>query len=249
MGIPWRSAESMHWQLGEAEMSQRANAPVFHLHPSVTGLSSPPSAPVAPAPTPAQGPAPPPPSHGFTPTNAPQLIPHPALPGPPQQHQQPHPPPPGPTHSYHQRSDSSSSHGRRRNSSFSRRRTDTRSRSSVPPQLGPPLPQIQAQSEPDAARTAPTPESHLGIKREGDPAPLGEPFGKRRREEEGATGRGLKADFDARSQEAKSPDRLSQRSGTGSVKSAKSARSAKSTKRGQPDDSEQASNEPPQSAA
>lgn len=36
MGIPWRSAESMHWQLGEQEMSSRANAPVFHLHPSAT---------------------------------------------------------------------------------------------------------------------------------------------------------------------------------------------------------------------
>ena len=33
MGIPWRSAESMHWQLGEQEMSARANAPVFRLHP------------------------------------------------------------------------------------------------------------------------------------------------------------------------------------------------------------------------
>ncbi|KAF2788643.1 hypothetical protein K505DRAFT_366290 [Melanomma pulvis-pyrius CBS 109.77] len=29
MGIPWRSAESMHWQIGEQEMSARANAPVF----------------------------------------------------------------------------------------------------------------------------------------------------------------------------------------------------------------------------
>ena len=36
MGIPWRSAESMHWQLGEQEMSARANAPVFQLHPSAT---------------------------------------------------------------------------------------------------------------------------------------------------------------------------------------------------------------------
>jgi hypothetical protein len=43
MGIPWRSAESMHWQLGEQEMSARANAPVFELHPSATGtgMSSP----------------------------------------------------------------------------------------------------------------------------------------------------------------------------------------------------------------
>ncbi|KAL5403719.1 hypothetical protein PMIN04_012762 [Paraphaeosphaeria minitans] len=36
MGIPWRSAESMHWQLGEEEMSARANTPVFQLHPSAT---------------------------------------------------------------------------------------------------------------------------------------------------------------------------------------------------------------------
>jgi hypothetical protein len=39
MGIPWRSAESMHWQLGEEEMSARANAPVFQLHPSATSGS------------------------------------------------------------------------------------------------------------------------------------------------------------------------------------------------------------------
>lgn len=36
MGIPWRSAESMHWQLGEKEMSARANAPMFQLHPLAT---------------------------------------------------------------------------------------------------------------------------------------------------------------------------------------------------------------------
>jgi hypothetical protein len=39
MGIPWRSVESMHWQLGEQEMSARANAPVFQLQPSATGTS------------------------------------------------------------------------------------------------------------------------------------------------------------------------------------------------------------------
>ncbi|KAF2245157.1 hypothetical protein BU26DRAFT_77733 [Trematosphaeria pertusa] len=40
MGIPWRSAESMHWQLGEREMSARANALVFQLHPSATSGST-----------------------------------------------------------------------------------------------------------------------------------------------------------------------------------------------------------------
>ncbi|KAL5400097.1 hypothetical protein PMIN03_012577 [Paraphaeosphaeria minitans] len=39
MGIPWRSAESMHWQLGEQEMRARANALVFQLHPSATSRS------------------------------------------------------------------------------------------------------------------------------------------------------------------------------------------------------------------
>lgn len=31
MGIPWRSAEAMHWLMGEQEMAQRANIPVFRL--------------------------------------------------------------------------------------------------------------------------------------------------------------------------------------------------------------------------
>ncbi|KAK4918639.1 hypothetical protein LTR28_013115, partial [Elasticomyces elasticus] len=31
MALPWRAAEAMHWQIGEAEMAQRANVPVFHL--------------------------------------------------------------------------------------------------------------------------------------------------------------------------------------------------------------------------
>jgi hypothetical protein len=52
MGIPWRLAESMHWQLGEQEMSTRANGPVFPLHPDATGALSPPSeVPVVPTPT------------------------------------------------------------------------------------------------------------------------------------------------------------------------------------------------------
>jgi hypothetical protein len=33
LGIPWRSAESMHWQLGQQEMVARANAPVFQMYP------------------------------------------------------------------------------------------------------------------------------------------------------------------------------------------------------------------------
>ena len=66
MGIPWRSAESMHWQLGEQEMSARANAPVFQLHPSATATGSPPQAHNAPAP------------QGFTPLNAGQLVPSPS---------------------------------------------------------------------------------------------------------------------------------------------------------------------------
>ena len=31
MQIPWRAAENMHWQMGEAEMASRANVPIFHL--------------------------------------------------------------------------------------------------------------------------------------------------------------------------------------------------------------------------
>ncbi|ORY10570.1 hypothetical protein BCR34DRAFT_485472 [Clohesyomyces aquaticus] len=206
MGIPWRSAESMHWQLGEQEMSARANAPVFQLHPSATGLGSPPSASVAPA------------SHGFTPANASQLIPNP--PPPPQLHQ---PPPPAPIHGYHHhRTDSNSSQGRRRNSSFSRRRADARSRSSVPPHLGPTLPQLQPASEADlisGARTAPVPETHSGMKRESESGGFVEPYMKRRREEEGAAI--YRLETDARSHEGRSPDRSSQRSGTGSVGSVK----------------------------
>ena len=31
MQIPWRAAENMHWQMGEIDMAQRANVPVFGL--------------------------------------------------------------------------------------------------------------------------------------------------------------------------------------------------------------------------
>lgn len=233
MGIPWRSAESMHWQLGEQEMSARANAPVFQLHPSATpgpGISSPPSTHVAPA------------THGFTPTNAAQLIPN--APPPLQQHQLSQAPPqPGPIQSHHHRTGSSSSQGRRRNSSFSsRRRAEGRSRSSVPPQLGPTLPQIQPKSEADlvsGARTAPAPEIQSGLKREGESAGFVEPYQKRRREEEDAAPRALRPDPETRSQGGKSPDRLSQRSGTGSVKSMKR----------EAEEVEQPSSEPPPATA
>ena len=214
MGIPWRSAESMHWQLGEQEMSARANAPVFQLHPSATGtgMISPSQVPVIPAPAP----------HGFTPANAAQLMPNPP-PMPPQLHQVPPPQmPQGPIHGgyHHQRTDSGSSAGggRRRNSSFSRRRADPRSRSSVPPQLGQPLPQIQPQSEEDlisGARTAPVPGMPAVIKREGESLSYMEAYQRRRQEEEAAAG-------PSRSEGGmRSPDRMSQHSGTGSIRSMK----------------------------
>ena len=217
MGIPWRSAESMHWQLGEQEMSARANAPVFQLHPSATGtgMSSPSQVPVVPASAP----------HGFTPANAPQLMPQPP-PMPPQLHQVPPPMPQGPPMHYgHQRTDSGSSAGgrRRRNSSFSRRRADPRSRSSVPPQLGQPLPQIQPQSEEDlisGARTAPVPGMQSIIKRELEGPSYMEAYHQRRREEEAAAGPS-RSEHEARSQGVRSPDRMSQRSATGSIKSMK----------------------------
>ncbi|KAF1944871.1 hypothetical protein EJ02DRAFT_509827 [Clathrospora elynae] len=124
MGIPWRSAESMHWQLGEQEMSARANAPVFQLHPSATGtgLSSPSQVPNIPAPA----------THGFTPANAAQFMPNPPTMPPmqPQHHQVPPPLPQGPMHGLHQHTDNGPHARRRRNSSFSRRRADPRSRSS-----------------------------------------------------------------------------------------------------------------------
>ena len=213
MGIPWRSAESMHWQLGEQEMSARANAPVFQLHPSATSNSSPLQNAVVPAPVPA------PTSHGFTPANTAQLMPNPSL--VPAQHQQAPPPPPqqGPVHSFHQRTDSASSQGRRRNDSFSRRRANTLSSSSVPPQLSHPLPQIHATSAEDlvsGARTAPAPIMLSDIKREG--FSYIEPYKKRW--EGGATGPS-QADLDTRSLGGRSPDRQSQRSATGSIKSFK----------------------------
>lgn len=40
MGIPWRAAESMHWQLGEQEMARRAGVVPFSL--SSVALDAPP---------------------------------------------------------------------------------------------------------------------------------------------------------------------------------------------------------------
>jgi hypothetical protein len=212
MGIPWRSAESMHWQLGEQEMSARANAPVFQLHPSATANGSPTQPQALPAP------------QSFTPLNASQLVPT-----PPSQHQvpqqqqhqhQPLPPAPntGPIHSSHHRSSSNSSQGRRR-SSLSMRRTDARSRSIGPHQLGHPLPQLQPATEADllsGPRTTSYLETPSRMKREGDGTGFVEPYLKRKREGEADS---LRAGSESRS--LRSPDRSSQRSGTGSVKSAK----------------------------
>ncbi|KAF2878431.1 hypothetical protein BDV95DRAFT_589367 [Massariosphaeria phaeospora] len=224
MGIPWRSAESMHWQLGEQEMSARANAPVFQLHPSATGTNSPPSVPVVPTP------------HGFTPANAAQLVPNPPTVSPQHHQSQPPPPlPPGPMHSYHHRSDSNQTQSRRRNSSFSRRRTDGRSRSSVPPQLGHTLPQLLPASEADLVSgmmTAPIPETHFGIKRESENVGFTEQSVKRRREEEDTPTH--RSEAETRSQGGRSPDRSSQHSGNGSMKSVKR----------EPDEAEQALAEP-----
>lgn len=44
MQLPWRAAEAMHWQIGEIEMAQRANVPVFHLASGSQSTSQPTSA-------------------------------------------------------------------------------------------------------------------------------------------------------------------------------------------------------------
>ncbi len=194
-------------------MSARANAPVFQLHPSATGtgMSSPSQIPVVPAPAPPS----------FTPANAVQLMPNPPLPA--QHHQQPPQPlPHSSVHGYHRRADSGSSAGRRRSSSSGRRRPDARSRASVPPQLGQPLPQIHATSEADlisGARTAPVPEMYSGVKRESEGGSYIEPYQKRRRESDFASS--SRSDMEARGPGFRSPDRLSQHSATGSVRSQK----------------------------
>ena len=39
LGIPWRAAEAMHWQLGEADMARRAGVTPFSLAPGSAGPS------------------------------------------------------------------------------------------------------------------------------------------------------------------------------------------------------------------
>ncbi|KAL5118825.1 hypothetical protein ACEQ8H_003328 [Pleosporales sp. CAS-2024a] len=213
MGIPWRSAESMHWQLGEQEMSARANAPVFQLHPSATGAGLSPPSQIAPVPAPT--------SHSFTAANAAQLMPTPPTMAPQHHHQAPAPLPQGPVHGYHQRTDSGSSQGRRRNNSFSRRRADQRSRASVPPQLSQPLPPLHALSAEDlvsGARTAPVPDVQCGMKREGGEGSVYMDAYQRRRKEDEYAGLS-RSESDVRSQGFRSPDRVSQHSATGSITS------------------------------
>ncbi|KAF2741934.1 hypothetical protein M011DRAFT_497815 [Sporormia fimetaria CBS 119925] len=173
MGIPWRSAESMHWQLGEQEMSARANAPVFQLHPSATAGPS-----VHEGQTAAT-------AHAISPLNPAQLTPHPQPMNQPLQGPTSglHVAPPRPTH---QRTGSKSGQGRRRSTSSGRRRNGPKARASVPPQLGPAtLPKLQPTSKADlisGPMTTPIPGSHVGIKRERDEMGFAEPYMKKRRE-------------------------------------------------------------------
>ncbi|KAF2274178.1 uncharacterized protein EI97DRAFT_381703 [Westerdykella ornata] len=201
MKIPWRTAEAMHWKLGQEEMHNRANAPVFQLHPSAH--SAMPSAPA-------------PPPQNLTAINTGQLVPSPA----------PHPAQPlptmqsGPAHQYHQRSDSGQSQGKRTKPSMGRRRSDQRPSSSVPPQLRPTLPSLQPTSEADLVsgpRTTPLLGSHAtGTGGNENVDYIGLELKRRREEHAGST---LLSSSGARSLGGRSPDRSSQHSGTGSVHS------------------------------
>lgn len=42
LGMPWRAVESMHWQMGVEEISERANERVFQTYPSASKPRSPP---------------------------------------------------------------------------------------------------------------------------------------------------------------------------------------------------------------
>ena len=44
LGVPWRAAEGMHWQLGEIEMARRAGVVPFSMAPAVSSLGQPPTA-------------------------------------------------------------------------------------------------------------------------------------------------------------------------------------------------------------
>lgn len=201
MNVPWRTVEAMHWKIGQEEMHNRANAPVFQLHPSAH--STMPSTPAHPP-------------QNFTPMNAGQLLPNPSP-----HHAQP---PPsmqsGPANHYHQRSDSGSSQGRRTKPSIVRRRSDPRSNSSVPPQLGPTLPSLRPTSEADlisGPRTTPLLGNHSRGKGSNESLDyIGIDMKRRREESASSVSHGASG---ARSLGGRSPDRSSQHSGNGSAHS------------------------------
>lgn len=193
MGIPWRSAEWMHWQLGEQEMSARAKATVLQPHPSTTstGMSSSSQVPVAPASAP----------YGFTPFNAPQST--------PQLHQVPLPMSQGPPAHGSQRNDSGfSASGRTSLESL-----DPRSFSSVTP------PKIELQFDEDFGGIAPVPEMQSVIKREMENPNYTETYHVREQKDKAAVSPQLEHETGCRG--ARSLDGISQRSATGSSKSIK----------------------------
>ncbi|RYN65005.1 hypothetical protein AA0119_g11531 [Alternaria tenuissima] len=193
MNIPWRSAEWMHWQLGEQEMGARAKAPVLQPHPSTnsTGMSSSAQAPVVPASTP----------YGFTPFNSPQST--------PQLCQVPPPTFQGlPAHGP-RRNDSGSSAGGR----TSLRSLDPRSFSSVTP------PKIELQFDEDFGGIAPVPEMQSVIKREMENPNYTETYHVREQKDKAAVFPQLEHETGCRG--ARSLDGISQRSATGSSKSIK----------------------------
>lgn len=196
----------MHWQLGEQEMSMRANAPVFQLHPSATGATSPPGgAPATPHFTPASVP-------GVSQNSGGGGQQQQQQPQQQQQQQQPHHHqvhPPGPPQ-LHQRGESQTQQ-RRRNGSFGRRRSDgARTRSSLPPQPGLPLPQLQPVSEgkptSGGVSAAPVVVVETGQKRDRESVGFVDPYLRKRR----------KVETDSRG--TRSPESVSQGSGNGSVK-------------------------------
>jgi hypothetical protein len=80
--------------------------------------------------------------------------------------------------------------------------------------LGPPS---QVPVAPTSTSHGPTAANHSGIKRQGESSSYVEPYLKRRREDEYAGP--SRSEADSRSQGFRSPDRVSQRSGSGNVKS------------------------------
>ena len=65
LGIPWRAAEAMHWQLGEADMARRAGVTPFSLASGSSAMSGPGSGPaLGPGPS---GIGPPPLAAGYQP--------------------------------------------------------------------------------------------------------------------------------------------------------------------------------------